>query len=157
MKNKYLIILILILLITDSLYCNGTLYAGKRSAENLVGISLGSELWSFLGMEFDFYRSLEAHGCLGLSFNFTLNLPLNIISELEPLSFIRPYFISGVGYYAGNFYMETEEFWKQFKQYDSFGYGFIIMLSSKVGIRFDSRSIKLENMKWTRTSVGLNF
>ncbi len=159
MKREVLIAFLLYVLSIPSLHGESAIYAGMNNASNekLLGLCLGGELWAFLGLELDVFKSTKAEGPLGASANFTLTIPLSLIPPLEKAKFIQPYILSGIGTYTEKLDLKESDLLEQFQKYKSYGVGVHIMFISKAGVRLDYRIIKLANSKWSRSSIGISF
>jgi hypothetical protein len=167
-----------------------TLYTGTASNKTTYfGISLGGNIWSYLQLQFDISSLLQKDGdsslqyinektfklndFYGASFNLTLKFPIHLLPYMEDFDYIQPYILTGYGYGLEN---STTEFFNnkntvnkktglfsKLRQFDSFGFGLIVMLGPSVGIKIDSRMIKIEahegmslsGRKFNRFSIGL--
>lgn len=188
MKKTFLLLLVSLFTIGFLKAENFTLYTGKTSGHvGFAGVSAGGDVWHFLHLQFDFFKYLQQDQSLhsgipeenrgdflGASINFVIKIPIHFIPYLDKLDFIQPYILTGYGYglenLAGEYlklpdkYGNTNWFTK-LRQFDSFGYGLILMLSPKFGIKVDYRSIRLPEQdrmgyyyrKFNRLSVGLCF
>jgi len=167
---------------------NLTLYTGRATTQvSLAGVSVGGDIWHFLGMHIDMFKYIKPDETLysgvpienrgdfaGASLNFVLKIPLHLIPYLHRLEFIQPYFSTGYGFglenLAGEYLKKPDKdgntiFLSKLIQYDSFGCGLIVMLTENFGIKFDYRKLSLsENEKmvynsrsFKRFSIGICF
>lgn len=163
-------------------------YAGKTSVEtNFWGVSLGGNILSFLQLQVDvfkyinhdeaLYSPVEAEDrsdFLGLSGNVVLKLPIHLLPYLHSLDFIQPFILRGYGAGLENL---SSEYWDapdlegdtgvltKVRTFDVWGGGVVIMITRKLGIKADYRSLdipELENMGYparriNRFSFGICF
>jgi len=139
-----------------------SLYAGKTSVEtNFWGISLGGNIWSFLQLQADVFKyfsqdqALEAENrgdFLGVSGNIVLKIPIHLLPYLHKLEFVQPYILRG---YGAGLESLSSEFWNlpnndgktgvltKIRRFDALGAGIVIMITRKLGVKADFRSLKI--------------
>lgn len=187
-KKLFLSLLILFVFFEISWAENFTIYSGTTSNEiGLIGVTLGGDVLDFLNMNIDVFKYLKKDQSLysgipsesradflGASINFNLRFPIHFIPYLDRLDFIQPYLLVGYGYGTESFaseYFQIEDkngrsgIFSKLRQFDSFGYGIIIMLTKTAGIKVDFRSIKISDhegmgfpgRRFSRFSLGLCF
>jgi hypothetical protein len=141
---------------------------GANNTE-LIGVSLGGDIWYFLQFQIDIFKYLKKDSSLssdnplldrsdffGLSGNFTLKLPIHFLPKLDKLHFLQPYFLAGYGYSLeslnGDYISQPDSedntgIFSKIRAFKSFGGGLIIWLIPKVGIKFEYRSINIAEHK----------
>lgn len=170
---------------------NITIFTGYTgaSADNtqLVGVTLGGDIWHFLQLQVDFFKyikedqnlysndpALDRSDFTGISGNLVLKIPIHLAPYLDKLEFINPYVLIGYGYGLESFSMEFFDMpdsegntglMNKIRQFNSFGGGIIVWPLPTIGIKLDYRSVKISehvNMGWparkfNRLSIGVCF
>lgn len=142
------------------------IYAGKTSVTtNFWGISLGGNIWSFLQLQVDAFKYFSQDQALyseiksenrgdltSLSGNLALKLPIHLLPYCHALDFFQPYILRGYGAALENL---SPEYWDvpdlngktgiltKIRRFDVLGAGAVIMVTPKIGIRVDYRSLNL--------------
>lgn len=170
MIKKFLFLFIFLIAFGFSRAENLTMFTGVAANKTeLLGASLGGDIWHFLQIQFDIFKYLEQDQSLyssdpeqnrgdflGISLNFALKIPIHLIPYLDKLDFIQPYVVTGYGFGLENLageYIALPDvngktgIFNKIRQFDSFGYGLIIMVVPKIGIKIDYRSIKISELK----------
>lgn len=188
MKKKFLFILIFLIAFEFSNAENFAIYTGRTSDEvQFLGTSIGGDILHYLQLQLDFFRYIQDDQALysdnpeenrgdflGVSLNFALKIPINLIPYLDKFDYIQPYILVGYGYGLESLaseYMDVPDadgktgIFSKMRQFDSFGYGLIVMVASTIGLKIDFRSIKISehegmgypSRKFNRISFGLCF
>jgi len=165
---------------------SATIYTGVTSNKaRYMGISLGGDIFPYLQCQIDVLKFTKKDSSLysdtpeenrsdflGASLNFALRLPIHLIPNLDRLRFIAPYVLAGYGAGLENLstaYFEVPNadgnsgFITKLRPYHSFGGGLIVMLTPRLGVKFDYRSMSMPGLakmgypsrKLSRFSFGI--
>jgi len=189
MKKQTLLLVVIFFICFQFLSAeNFTIYTGSTSKKiAFLGSTIGGDIWHFIQLQLDVFKYLQQDQSLysakpennrgdflGASINFALKFPIHLIPYLEKLDYIQPYIVAGYGYGIENLASEyinlpdkdgKTGFFSKLRQFDSFGYGIIIMITPSFGFKIDSRSIKISKddgmgypyRRFTRFSFGICF
>lgn len=165
-----------------------TLYTGKANNTSYLGVAIGGDIGDFLQLQIDMMKylkddpslhsdvpELSRGDFLGVSGNFVLKFPLQLIPYLDRFDYIQPYISVGRGIAAENTgaaYNDAPNpvdgktgIFNKLRPFKSFGYGLLIMITSKFGLKVDYRSVNLSEhkglglpgRKFSRLSFGICF
>jgi len=165
-----------------------TLYTGKANNTKYAGFAFGGEIGDFLQLQIDVMKylkddpslhsdlpELSRGDFLGVSGNFVLQIPLQLIPHLNRFDYIRPYILVGRGIASENIggnYNDAPNpvdgktgIFNKLRSFSSFGYGLVVMISPAFGLKVDYRSLNLSahtglglpGRKFNRLSIGICF
>lgn len=180
MKRKAGLIIIFLFIPIAAQTENLTLYTGTTSVgTQIAGASVGGDIWDFLQAQLDFFKYLNEDPDLfsefpennrgdfmGASINFTLKIPIHLFPYMDKFDFIKPYVLVGYGYGLENLkseYLNVPDkngksgIFSKLRQYDSIGFGLIVMISSTVGVKADYRTINIsehQGMSFPKRSLN---
>jgi hypothetical protein len=188
MKKAVIVLLLWLLAAGFSRAENFSLYAGKTSVKtNFWGISLGGNIWTFLQLQVDVFKYFSQDLALyspikaenrgdftAVSGNIVLKIPIHLLPYLHDFEFVQPYVLRGYGAGLENL---SSEYWDvpnidgkpgiltKIRRFDTLGAGIVIMVTRKLGVKADFRSINIIELKgmayparrFSRFSFGICF